>query len=101
MSEAFNNQFRPDYAVPPGETLQEVLENRGMSLAELAEKTGRSEMTISDVVMGEARITPDFALQLERDLGIPAGFWTNLQRQCDETPGCPDDRSGRSGTDGS
>ena len=85
------NRYRPDYAIPPGETLQEVLENKGMSLAELAEKTGSSEKTISEVVRGEAKITRDIALQLERDLGIPAGFWNNLQRQYDETLARADD----------
>uniref|UniRef100_A0A7V3JAG9 Addiction module antidote protein, HigA family n=1 Tax=candidate division CPR3 bacterium TaxID=2268181 RepID=A0A7V3JAG9_UNCC3 len=85
MSEDIKNQFMPDYAVPPGETLLETLEAIGMSQAELAERTGRPKKTINEIVKGKAAITPETALQFERVLGIPAGFWNNLERNYQET----------------
>ena len=46
-----------------------------MSQTELAERTGRPKKTINEIVKGKAAITPETALQFERVLGIPAGFW--------------------------
>ncbi|MBR8835064.1 MAG: HigA family addiction module antidote protein [Stigonema ocellatum SAG 48.90 = DSM 106950] len=80
MSNAIQNQYMPNYASPPGETLQEVLEERGMSQAELAERTGRPKKTINEIINGKAAITPETALQLERVLGIPASFWNNREQ---------------------
>lgn len=75
MSEQIVNQYIPDIVSPPGETLEEVLEERGMSQAELAERTGRPKKTINEIIKGKAAITPETALQFERVLGIPASFW--------------------------
>lgn len=85
MSKDIKNQFMPDYAVPPGETLLETIEAIGMSQAELAERTGRPKKTINEIIKGKAAITPETALQFERVLGIPAGFWNNLERNYQET----------------
>lgn len=81
MSNTIQNEFAPDYLSPPGETLLEALEERGMSQAELAERTGRPKKTINEVIKGKAAITADTALQLERVLGIPARFWNNREQQ--------------------
>ncbi len=75
MSEQIRNQYLPDTVSVPGETLEEVLADRGMSQAEFAERTGRPKKTINEIVNGKAAITPETALQFERVLGIPAGFW--------------------------
>ncbi len=75
MNEQIQNQYVPDAVSAPGETLGEVLELRRMSQAELAERTGRPKKTINEIVKGRAAITPETALQLERVLGIAAGFW--------------------------
>lgn len=80
-----NNEFEPDIASPPGETLLEVLSDRGMTQAALAKSTGRPRKTINEIIRGKAEITPETALQLERVLGIPAHFWNNRERQYRET----------------
>lgn len=80
MSSALRNQFVPNYVVPPGETLLDTLEAIGMSQAELADRTGRPRKTINEIIKGKAAITSETALQLERVLGVPAGFWNNLER---------------------
>lgn len=80
MSEVIQNQYTPDYVSPPGETLEEILEEREMSQAELASRMGRPRKTISEIINGHAAITPETALQLERVLGIKARFWNNLER---------------------
>lgn len=74
--------FSPDYSVPPGNTLLEILETIGLSQAELAERTGRPKKTINEIIKGKAAITPDTAIQLERVLGRPsAGFWILLEHK--------------------
>lgn len=73
------NQYLPDYVSPPGETLLDALEERGMRQKELAERMSRPEKTINEIVKGKNAITPETALQLEKVLGIPANFW--IQRE--------------------
>lgn len=73
-------KYEPDYAVPPGRTLQETIESIGMSQTELALRTGRTLKTINEIIQGKAAITAETALQLERVLGVPARFWNNLER---------------------
>ncbi len=80
MSRTATNEFEPDFVSLPGDTLQEVLDERGISQANLAERTGRPKKTINEIVQGKAAITPETALQLERVLGIEAAFWNNLER---------------------
>lgn len=80
MSNKIQNQFVPDYVSPPGETLLETLEAIGMSQAELAKRTGRPKKVINEIIKGKAAITPETAIQLERVLSIPAGFWNNRER---------------------
>jgi HTH-type transcriptional regulator / antitoxin HigA len=72
--------FQPDYAIHPGETLAETLEELGMSQAELAQRMGRPLQMISEIIQGKKAITAETALQLERATGVPANFWNSSQR---------------------
>lgn len=69
--------FEPDYAhaIPPGDTLKETLDAKGLSQSDLSTRTGLAEKTISQIVRGVAPITLDTAEKLELALGIPARFW--------------------------
>jgi len=78
------HSFRPDYAVPPGETLAEVLKSQNMDQTRLAALTGLSRKTINEIVGGKAAITPNTAIGLENVLGLPASFWTNLEANYQE-----------------
>lgn len=80
MIEVAENQFQPDYAVPPGEVLEDYLESHTMTQAELAERTGLAKKTVNEIVKGKAPITPETALRFERVFNRPAGFWNNLER---------------------
>jgi HTH-type transcriptional regulator / antitoxin HigA len=81
MAADATKHFAPDYAVPPGETLLEIIETLGISQSQLAERTDRPKKTINEIIRGKAAITPETALQFERVLGVPASFWTNLEQQ--------------------
>src|SRR5258708_39011683 len=49
--------FEPDYAIHPGETLAETLEELGMSQAELAQRIGRPRQMIGAIIHGKEGIT--------------------------------------------
>lgn len=66
-------------ATPPGSTIKEQLEDRGMSQKEFASRMGMSEKHISHLINGEVQLTPDVANRLEMVLGLPAKFWNNLE----------------------
>ena len=65
----------------PGDTIQETIDDIGMSQAELAERLGRSVPKLNELIKGKAPITKETATKLEYVLGIPASFWLNLERQ--------------------
>lgn len=73
-------EYKPDRVSPPGDSLLSILEERGITQAELARRMGRPTKTINEIVKGIAAITPDTALDLESVLGTPAEFWLN--REC-------------------
>ena len=75
------NQYRPDYAIPPGWILEEHLEARGFSQAEFARRCGRSAKLISEIVHGKAPVEPDTALQFERVLGLGANIWLGVENK--------------------
>ncbi len=77
-------EYQPDYAVHPGETLREALEERNLSPKEFAIRTGKPIKTISNLINGKTSITPDMAVQFEKVLRIPANFWLKLQAEYDE-----------------
>jgi len=79
MIENRRNEYHPDVVSAPGETLLDVLEERGLSQAELAERTGRPLKTINEIVKGKTALTPDTAIQLERVLNVPAAFWNQRE----------------------
>lgn len=58
----------------------ELLDERGLSQADLAERTGRPKKTINEIVKGKAAITPETALQFEKVLGMPASYWITLEQ---------------------
>ena len=73
-----------DRAFHPGDTLDERLEELGMSYKEFAARTGKPEKTIIDIVEGRSSITPDMAVAFENVLGISVETWLNLQGYYDE-----------------
>ena len=73
--------FTPDYAVPPGATLQEVMTSLGMPQKELAVRTELTEQTLNRIFKGEQPISYTTANRLELVTGVPAGLWNNLEAQ--------------------
>ncbi|MEK4053898.1 helix-turn-helix domain-containing protein [Paenibacillus sp. FSL F4-0087] len=80
-----DNQYFAGIAIPPGETLQEVLDENMMSQKELSLRLGCSKKHVNLVIKGKAAITSDFAVKLEDVLKIPANFWMQLESNYQET----------------
>lgn len=70
---------RSYFATPPGATIKEQLNDRGMSQKEFATRMDISEKHISRLINGDVQLTPDVAVRLEVVLGVPVKFWNNLE----------------------
>jgi HTH-type transcriptional regulator / antitoxin HigA len=72
-------KYNPDYAIPPGETLEETIESLNMSQAELSRRTELTIQTINRIFKGSQPITYETANRLELATGVPARMWNNLE----------------------
>jgi HTH-type transcriptional regulator/antitoxin HigA len=67
--------FVPAVVFPPGTLIQEELEARGWTQADLAEVMGRPVQAINEIVKAKKRVTEETAKELELALGIDAEIW--------------------------
>jgi addiction module HigA family antidote len=64
----------------PGEFIQEIyLEPHGISGRELASKLDVAPSTLSRILKGSSRVTPEMALRLSKTLGRTPESWLSLQ----------------------
>ena len=64
----------------PGEFIQEIyLQPHGISGRELAEKLDVAPSTLSRILKGTSRVTPEMALRLSKALGRSPESWLSLQ----------------------
>jgi len=70
-------------AIHPGEHLAELLEELGMSAAELGRQLRVPTNRVTAILHGRRAITGDTALRLGHFFGNSPQFWLNLQAQYD------------------
>jgi addiction module HigA family antidote len=75
MTDAVRNEYRPTSVSPPGNTIADLIEERGIKQVELAARMGVTPKFINELIAGKASISPTTALALERTLDLPADFW--------------------------
>ena len=73
--------FEPDYAVPPGETLKEIMEFMQLGQKEFAERLELTEQELIGIFEGEVPISRLIANRLELVTGVSVRFWDNLEAQ--------------------
>ena len=78
---ATNQEIYSDIAIPPGEYLEEVIEDLGMTKGELAKRMNRPAPKLSAIFKGDKAVTPDTALKLEKVVGVPAHVWTGREAE--------------------
>ncbi|APD91022.1 addiction module HigA family antidote [Alteromonas sp. I10] len=76
-----HSEFNPDYSYHPGIFLEEELEVKGMTQAELAKRSGITAKTINSIIKGSASISSETAVILECVLGKSASYWLGLDSQ--------------------
>lgn len=68
----------------PGQVLDELyLKVKDLSQSELARQLGCAHRKVNEIINGKRGITPDFALDLERVLGVKAETWLSMQMAWD------------------
>lgn len=80
MASVKKNEYRPDIVFPPGETIGEMLDDRGWSKNDFAGRLQKTSKFVSDLLAGRAPISPDTAFDLERIFDVDATFWVNLEQ---------------------
>lgn len=73
--------FAPDWITTPGDTVADLLAERGWTQVELALRMDYSPKHINQLLKGEAAITQDTAIKLEKVLGSTTRFWLGLEAQ--------------------
>ena len=73
--------FEPDHAVPPGDTIEEVINSMEMTKRDFARRLGLSEQSLIRIIKGDQQISPKTARSLEFVTSVPARFWNNLEAQ--------------------
>ena len=74
-------RFAPDWASPPGDTIADLLAERGWSQQELAQRLDYSEKHVSQLINGKVPLTEEAAARLASVLGAPVGFWLKRETQ--------------------
>lgn len=75
--------WKPDWSLPPGEILTEIMEERGISPVEMCALTGMTSGVLEAILTGTERISTARAERLEAALGVSAQLWINLQQDYD------------------
>ncbi|MFD2937792.1 HigA family addiction module antitoxin [Spirosoma flavum] len=67
--------------VHPGEILrEEYIQERGLTITEVAKGLGIARANLSAIVNERAGISPELAVKLSEAFGNSAQFWVNLQK---------------------
>lgn len=64
---------------PPGDTVEDSLEERGWTQAELAEHLGRSTEEFARLISGSLPLTEDLAESLAKVVGGTTAFWVERE----------------------
>ncbi|WP_298469286.1 HigA family addiction module antitoxin [uncultured Erythrobacter sp.] len=83
MADKINADFSPDWAVHPGEFLEEYIEALGFSQAELARRADLTPKLVNTIIKGTNPVEARTAVMLERVTGLKAYVWTRLQDEWD------------------
>jgi addiction module HigA family antidote len=73
------NPFNPNGLSPPGETLEDLLEEWGWTKEKFATQTGLTLSFVNELLRGQEEITFEIAKQLSKVMGSTPEFW--LERE--------------------
>lgn len=70
---------RPNFAVPPGESILEMMENMGITHSDLALKLDITIESLDEIIKGKQPINKDIATNLEQITGVSSDLWLDLE----------------------
>lgn len=73
--------FAPDWVSPPGDTILDLLEERGWTQQHLADRLGYSLKHVNQLIKAKVPLTEDAAIRLQNVLGASVGFWLTREAQ--------------------
>ncbi len=71
--------FKAPVAVPPGFTIQEMLEDAGITQDEFAARMEFSRETVDYLIKGNVPITSEIAEKLSEIIGLSKKYWLNRE----------------------
>lgn len=75
----YRGRIYRDWAIPPGEFVEENMEFHGISREEMAKRMGLPSDVLDELIAGDRAFTAEVALALQETLpGTQAKFWLNL-----------------------
>jgi plasmid maintenance system antidote protein VapI/Zn-dependent peptidase ImmA (M78 family) len=74
-------EFCPDWASAPGDTIADILRERDLSESEFAQRIGHTPENVQALLQGRATITLAIARRLEQVLGASVEFWMSRDFQ--------------------
>ncbi len=77
-------RFDPDFAIPPGETLKELMDSLEMPQIELATRLGMTPQSLNRIFKGEQPITYETSNRFEAVTKVPARIWNSLESKYQE-----------------
>ncbi len=76
-----DTEFQPDWASPPGATIQDLLDERGLDRPRFADMSGLSAPEVETLLDGRMEISEGLADRLETVFGVTRSFWIERDRQ--------------------
>ncbi|MDN7486164.1 ImmA/IrrE family metallo-endopeptidase [Burkholderia sp. AU45274] len=74
-------EFAPMWAVPPGRTISDLMQSRGIASTRMARSVDMSADDFDSLLQGKCALTATIAKRLEAKLGGSAGFWLSREEQ--------------------
>lgn len=72
--------FTPNWVSVPGDTIKDLLEERGIGIQDFAGGIGKSSDFVNALLIGQESIDEVLARKLAESLGGPAKFWMNREQ---------------------
>ena len=69
--------FNPNWAIPPGVTIQNILSEKGVSINEFAQRLEWSVDKVNNLIIGKIQIDEGVASLLQETIGSTKSFWLN------------------------
>lgn len=74
-------EFNPDWASPPGDSIADVINERGWTQDQAANQLGVSKKQLNRLIRAEVELNNEMAIRLAKVLGSTEQFWLRREAQ--------------------